>query len=254
MNIKNLLLGSFIASTLLFASLTVIEYEQVVTLGSQVQSSQSKTSSTALSFPHTASDVSQFCRFGALVGSPTQQEAQNASGQAITIIFRPVLVMQAPSTAYACVTYQSLYTDPLLGLQGALPHNFSFNLSVCHRIGQTGLACSPSHALSGGAFPSQITLTPSMSNFTVVYNITSTTVSTGFYDGAGAGDVTWGYPIAVGYQNSQLNASDFHIILSVHPGGARQPIRATSVSVIGMSWTYVEFQCLPDQTACISGN
>jgi hypothetical protein len=237
---------------LVFASLTLIEYEQVITLSSQVQSSQSETVSIGLSFPHTASDISQFCRFGGLVGSPTQQEAQNASGQAITIIFRPVLLMQTSSTAYACVTYQSLYTGPEMGFQGALPYNFSFNLSVCHRIGQTGLACPSSHALSGSAFPSQITLTPSTSNFTVVYNITSTAVSTGFYDSAG--DVTWGYPIAVGYQNPQLNASDFHIILSGHPGGPRQPIRATAVSVIGMSWTYVEFQCPPPPAECISGN
>ena len=249
---KNLLLGIFITLTLIFASLTLVEYEQVNTLSSQVHSSQSKTSSTGLSFPHNESEISQFCKFGSLIGGVHQQQTRNASGQTITTIFRPVLVMQTSSTAYACVTYQSLYTGPAAGFQGALPNAFSFSLSVCHRIGQAGLECALSHALSGSAFPSQVTLRPSMSNFTVVYNVTAPAGSTGFYDSAG--DTTWGYPLAVGYQNSQLNASDFHIVLSGHPGGEAQPVRMTSVSIIGMSWTYVEFQCLPDPPPCISGN
>jgi hypothetical protein len=255
MNTKNLLLGTFVALTLVFASLTLIEYQQVSTLTLQVQASQSKPASTVLSFPpfpRNESDISQFCKFGALVGSVLQQQTQNASGQTITTIFRPVLMMQTSSTAYACVTYQSLYSGPEAGFQGALPLAFSFSLSVCHKIGQTGIECSASHALSGSAFPSQVTLTPSMSNFTVVYTVTVPAGSTGFYDSTG--DTAWGYPLAVGYQNSQLNASDFHIVLSGHPGGEAQPIRAISVNVIGMSWTYVEFQCSPDPPPCISGN
>jgi hypothetical protein len=247
-NTKNLLLGIFVALTLIFASLALIEYERANNLSSQVQSSQSKTTPLVLSFPHNESDISQFCKFGSLVGNANQMESVNASGQTITTIFRPVLIMQASSTAYVCVTYQSLYTGSEMGTQ---PRTFSFNLSVCHRIGQTGLGCAFSYALSGSAFPSQITLTPSMSNFTVVYNITAPAVSTGFYDNAG--DIYWGYPLAVGYETSQLNASDFHIDLSSHPT-IFEPLRPTSVSVIGMGWTYVEFQCSSAVLECISGN
>ena len=253
MNTKNLLLGTFVALTLVFASLTLIEYQQVSTLTLQVQSSQSKPASTALSFPHKESDIGQFCKFGSLIGGVVQQQAQNASGQIITTIFMPVLAMQTPSTAYACVTYEPVLTGPQQ--QNSAFYNqpiaFGFHLFVCQKIGQTGIGCSPSQALSGGAFPSQITFTNSTSTFTVVYNITSTTGSTGFYDSAG--DV-WGYPLAVGYEASQLNASDFHILLSPPHPTHFEPIRATSVTVIGMSWTYVEFQCRPIPAECVSGN
>src|SRR5216683_5594539 len=182
MNTKNLLLGTCVVLTLVLASLTLIEHEQVITLSSQDQSSQSETVSLGLSFPHNESQIGQFCKFGSLVGGVVQQQTQNASGQTITTIFKPVLIMQTSSTAYACVTYQSLYTGPAAGFQGALPYTFNFGLSVCHRIGQAGLECALSHALSGSAFPSQVTLTPSMSNFTVVYTVTVPAGSTGFYD------------------------------------------------------------------------
>src|SRR5438876_7924682 len=149
MNTKNLLLGTFVALTLVFASLTLIEYQQVSTLTLQVQSSQSKPASTVLSFPpfpRNESDVGQFCKFGALVGGVVQQQNQNASGQIITTIFRPVLAMQTPSTAYACVTYQSILTGPQLqnSAFNNQPIAFGFHLFVCQKIGQTGIGCSPS--------------------------------------------------------------------------------------------------------------
>jgi hypothetical protein len=245
-------LGSLVALTLVFASLTLIEYQQVSVLTLQVQSSQSKPASTLLPFPHSESEISQFCKFGSLIGGVNQQQMQNASGQTITTIFRPVLAMQTPSTAYACVTYQPVLTGPPPQNSAFYnrPITFGFHLFVCQKVGQTGIGCSPSQALSGGAFPSQITFTNSTSAFTVVYNVTSMIGSAGFYDSAG--DLFWGYPLAAGYETPQLNASDFHILLSLHTT-AYEPIRAASVTVIGMSWTYVEFQCTSDTLSCISG-
>jgi hypothetical protein len=254
MNTKNLLLGTCVVLTLVFASLTLVEYEQVITLSSQVQSSQSKTVSIGLSFPHTESQIGQFCKFGSRVGGANQLESVNATGQTMTAIFRPVLAMRTPSTTFACVTYQiSLAGAPQASNYSAYNQTITFALgfSVCQRIGQAGLGCAPLHALSGGAYPSQITLSNSPPTFTVIYNITSTSGLTGFFDDVGDG--FWGYPLAVGYQASKLNASDFHIILSPHTT-IWEPIRAISISVIGMDWTYVEFQCPPTPPVCISGN
>jgi hypothetical protein len=251
MNTKNILLGIFVLLTLVFASLTLVEYQQVSTLNSQARSSQSTSSPLALSFPRNESDIAQFCKFGQVVSGRTENQQENATGQTITTYFQPVLVMQVPSTAYVCVTYQSLVNNPqpLSGPNETLA--FGFELRVCHRIGQSGMGCAASQALSGSAFPSKLVLTNSTTTFTVVYNITSTAGSMGFYDDAG--DAYWGYPLAVGYQPSQLNSSDFHIVLPPE-GGLYEPIQATSVSVIGMDWTYVAFQCASSPPSCTFGD
>ncbi len=258
MNGRNALFALFVLLTLVFAALSVLEYEQVQTLSSQTRSSSTtSTTSTSLglSFPHTESQISSFCNFGQLVGGPGREDAENATGQTVTTFNIPVLVMKVPTTAYACVTYKSLVNGPAplnytAGENYTLP--FAFSLRVCHRIGQSGMGCLPSQALSGVAFPSSIALTNSTTTFTVVYNITSTVGSTGFYDDAG--DVYWGYPLAVGYQDSQLNSSDFSLVLPLGSGGGLyEPIQSTSVSVIGMDWTYVQFQCVITRLSCSFG-
>jgi hypothetical protein len=230
---------------------TVIVPTTITTTVTATQTQRSDISSE-LSFIHDQLAISQACASGNPVSSGWQTTTVNATGQKITNYFKPVLVMQEPSTAYVCVTYQSL-TGPQLVNSSFYDKviAFGFSLSACQKITQngTGLECSHSNALAGSASPSQIELTNYTSTFTVIYNITSTSGSMGFYDSAG--DTFWGYPLASGYTTSQINASNFHILLSGHPTPF-EPIHSIFVSVIGMNVTYVDFPCTTSPI-CISG-
>jgi hypothetical protein len=217
--------------TLVFASLALVEYNQVNILKSQARSSQTETTSETLAFPRNESDIGQFCRFGQVVTHGSENQARNSTGQTITTFYKPVLVMQEPSTAYVCVTYQSLVTGPQSTNNSFFNKTFSFGFSlrVCHKFQSNesfGLQCSPSQALSGSAYPPQIILTNSTTTFTVIYNIASTVGSKRFYDDVGG--LFWGCPLAVGYSASQLNSSDFHVNLGL-TAGVYEPIEVTSV-------------------------
>ena len=209
------------------------------------QTQSNGVSSSEITFIDDQLAVSEACALGATVDPGWQTTAANATGQSVTQYFKPVLVMQKePSNAYVCVTYRSLTGAQLVNSSFYNQTiDFGFGVSVCHRLppqNGTGLECSPSHGLAGSAFPSQVTLTNYTGTFTVIYNVTSTAGSTGFYDNAG--DVFWGYPLASGYTASQVNASDFQIRL-IPPGGAFEPIHSISVSVIGMNVEYLDFTC-----------
>ncbi len=255
-NTKNVLLAVFIALTLVFASLTAFEYNEVGVLNARIGASQSKTTSSELSFPHDQSGIGQFCSSGQPVDGGWMTQTFNATGQVTRQdYFTPVMVMPDSSTAYACITYQSDTGSDLAGflLNRVNPINFSFMAVVCSLQGNgLGLGCSHTNAGSGRAFPSSMTLTNTTSAFTVIYTITTTAASKGFY--GGAGDVYWGHALAVGYQPSQVNASDFdlHIFAGGH-SELNEPIHAVSVSVIDMNVTYLDFQCQGPELGCILG-
>ena len=138
-------------------------------------------------------------------GLPVWNSSQSSSSEV------PVLLMQPSSTAYVCVTYQSLWRGNSSEYQTQFPgfQNYQFGLSIskeqCSATGEE-TSCSPNaiHSFITSAAPSSIQLVGTTNYVYVVYSVTSLSNSTGFYDNSVpylASCVTM--PMAVGYAASR---------------------------------------------------
>jgi hypothetical protein len=78
-----------------------------------------------------------------------------------------------------------------------------------------------------------------MDYVSVLYSVTALGNSTGFYDQSAPFTNCYDFPMAVGYAASQVNASDF-TSRDLHPCVFIY-FDAYSISVTGMSFTYVQF-------------
>jgi hypothetical protein len=252
---KIALLGVFVVLSLVFGTLSMIEYGEI----NAPEMSRTTTTQLALQFPHSQSEIDPFCSQGLPVSSGWETMSYNATGQITRRdFFTPVMAMPHASTAYACVTYQSV-TGSALDNFPTKTMNFSLSAEICNPIqsnsSYNGLAlrCSKSSSVVGNAFPAEVELTNSTGAFTVVYSMTSRLA--GFY--AIAGDAFWGYPLSVGYPTPEVNATDFYLHIEV--GGnptLSAPIQVVSVRLIGTSAVYVDFACLGPflHLQCIPGD
>jgi hypothetical protein len=159
---------------------------------------------------------------------------------------RPVFLLQPNSTVSVCVTYESswhlfpnLYGNYSSFKQGgAFPNGtYTFTGGVYKIIKLGNCSCYAgriSHSFTFTILPSVIYPTEGTVYVTVLYEITSLSNSTGFYDGINPTDSL----AAVGYSASQVNASDFPYAGIPHSGAV--PIFIPlSVSVTGFNVTYL---------------
>jgi len=193
-----MLLGLFVALTIVFASTTYYESTSRVT----TSSTSTFTQTTTVTLP--ATTQVEPCS-GQVVWNVNSSSASNI----------PVLLMQPDSTAYVCVTYQTQWqgnaTDP-----HAPPSNstFDFGLNVSNEHCTTGpdsfgCASTISNSFVIEAYPASVETTPDMDYVNVLYVVSALGNSTGFYDGSAPFDYCFAMPLAVGYSASQVNGSDF---------------------------------------------
>jgi hypothetical protein len=154
--------------------------------------------------------------------------------------------MRPDSAGLVCVTYQSFWAGNATqySQQFFINGTFDFAISIsrehCTSLGG-GIQCSTirSHSFLTGAFPSSIRPTVDTDYVTVVYAIAAMSNSTGFYDNSAPYEYCQTMPMAVGYSASQVNASDF-APPTITPCPFL-PFTPSSVSIVGMNSTYVEF-------------
>ncbi len=162
----------------------------------------------------------------------------------------PVLLMQANSTAYICVVYQSSWQGnpanfpnlgPPLFVDGIYRFGLSTSKGHCAPTAGGGTACTSTNSNSFmiSALPSFIQPTATTDHVSVLYTITALGNSTGFYDSSAPFDSCGGMPMAVGYTASQINATDF--AQRTIPSCPFLFFTPYSVSVSDMSVTYIHF-------------
>ena len=128
----------------------------------------------------------------------------------------PVLLMNPSSTMTVCVTYGStpIPNGTYSYYMYSHVHTLNFSLfEIVHNIPCTP-ACSGtlgvvSHSFVTTTTPSHVPLNPYVSNFTMLYQITSLSNSTGFYEQAVPAPPCGRTPLVVGYKPSQVNTTDF---------------------------------------------
>lgn len=159
----------------------------------------------------------------------------------------PVLLMQPESTAFICVTYQSIWEGNSSQYQSLFSGigSYQFGLSISKEQcatsgGTTSCTANISHSFMVSASPNSIQVSGITDYATVIYTVNSLSNSTGFYDNSApylASCISM--PMAVGFAASQVNASDF--APRVIPGCPIQMFSPSSVSVGGMNVTYTAF-------------
>ena len=152
----------------------------------------------------------------------------------------PVWLMQPGSTGTVCVTYQSSWQGKASAFDNQpFTQNFTL-LMATETCAAKGCLPVPSYSFTVTGAPSSVQATSSTDFVTVVYTVTALGNATGFYDPGVTGFCNGGFPLAVGYAASQVNASDFTII---QPQGCvfGPPFQPVSMSVGGMGIMYVQF-------------
>jgi hypothetical protein len=158
----------------------------------------------------------------------------------------PVLLMQPSSTAFVCVTYQSSWKGNVTQFPGYgspdVNHSqfiAGFSLVVYKYLPSISQPIF-SHNFITSADPSSIHFGDTTNYVDIFYTITALDNSTGFYDHSAQYACDTGMPLAVGYQASQVNASDFSPISIGHfycgPLLYFQPV---SISIVGMNYTII---------------
>jgi hypothetical protein len=96
-------------------------------------------------------------------------------------------------------------------------------------------------SFDNGVTPDNVVLSGSTDFFTVVYVYEALANAKGFYGSGGFGSGCDSYPLAVGYQPSQVNATDFNLSANAISCNVIQFIPAYPVAeyVTGMNFTYV---------------
>jgi hypothetical protein len=156
----------------------------------------------------------------------------------------PVLLMQPLSTAYVCVTYQSGWQGNSNQYRTEYTTAWSeqFNFSIFQ--GQCTLTPVPSISCVSTPFavgnPPSFQVSASTDYVTVVFTVSSLGNSTGFYYYQPS-DSCDSMPMAVGHAASQVNGSDFDVLVQSQ-GCMPLAFAPWSVSVGGMSVTYVALQ------------
>ena len=165
----------------------------------------------------------------------------------------PVLLMNASSTGYVCVVFQTawqgnetLYSSsysndyPLFGNGTYQFYSYTPIQNVC-TTANSSLSCTQamSQSFEVTVLPSSVKLTPALNYVTAIFSITASDNSTGFYDEWAPWTGCVGMPLAVGYSASQVSASDFHIVYPTCPVQLLVPV---AEYVTGMGFTYVDSQ------------
>jgi hypothetical protein len=158
----------------------------------------------------------------------------------------PVLLMQPQSTAYVCVTYQSLWQGNASQYRNESfasgPYQFGLYMTKEHcTTTATKTSCTGSTFSNSFIISAPVSFQPSAATdyVTVAFTVSSLSNSTGFYDGSAPFGDCSAMPMAVGYTASQVAASDF--APRVVPSCAIQAFSPSSVSVGGMNVTYIAF-------------
>lgn len=148
----------------------------------------------------------------------------------------PVLLMQPGSTGLICVHYgyaggdwNQNITSLVIGTEGCYGTN---GTETCY------VDPSGSFTTNGVLVSSPESLYET--NVTVIYGVTASSNSTGFYEDSAPLDQCGAMPLAVGYPASQVNATDFPDYVS--PASAmcfNIDYFPASVSVSGMTVTYL---------------
>lgn len=164
----------------------------------------------------------------------------------------PVLLMQPRTTGFICVIYKSVSDGGIMpnatGLDGYL-QGFSIEKSRCvTEGGGTGCSYRPSNAFETSGTRLNSTM-PFVSNSStiyigVVYSVTALSNATGFYTDSAPRLGCGGFPMAVGYSASQLNAADFVGFFTVYTC-PYAPFVPVEVGTIGIQITSVDFAPQP---------
>jgi hypothetical protein len=163
----------------------------------------------------------------------------------------PVLLMSPGATGLVCIIYQSAWhgdqalfnsdasTFSIYFVNGTytLGPFFVATFHGCTEPGAASCVQTIYHSFKVGAIPQAIQPSGTTDYIAVVYSITAPSNSTGFYDESAPWIDCATMPLAVGYQASQVNASDFTSQpLNECPA---QPFSPVSEYVTGMNVTYI---------------
>ena len=155
----------------------------------------------------------------------------------------PVLLMQPNTTAYACVTYQTYWKgDPGYNWTGSVgrpfgPYRF-YPFDVANeRCSSDGCEPVVSNAFRVSVFPTTINLTATTDYVVVLNAVTASANSTGYYSNSVPYFTFDSLPMAVGHAASAVNGSDFGPL--INPVGFIPPLHPVSLSISGMSVTYL---------------
>lgn len=186
---------------------------------------------------------------------PCENEAWNGSGISHGPFIVPVLLMRPNSTAYFCVVYQSawkgnqtLYADPTFKTDPFIVNGtyrfFPFEIDNIRCTSSNNNQTSSCDYIASNSFkvsvlPDSISLSASTDYVTVIYTVTASGNSTGFYDQSAPWNGCLRMPMAVGYSASQVNVSEFILpLLSMCIGQLFTPVYEYTT---GMNVTYLDF-------------
>ncbi len=164
---------------------------------------------------------------------------QVSSGEIGQNIF-PVLIMSPNSTATVCVTYKFNSDWQTYPNKDVYPHGILETCCIIHM---------ESHSSPGSSNKFEIFANPPLFNVTnihngsklsVIYKIYAKPDSGGFYDTSVPFDGCLSYPLAVGYDQSQIDATKFHADFDIPCFNTIENVDSVNI-ISGMTYKSVQF-------------
>src|SRR5574340_267576 len=153
----------------------------------------------------------------------------------------PVLMMKPNSTATVCVTYQFISDWNSYPNKDIYPHGIFETCCLVHMGKSSTVTSSNQFEVLANPPLFNVTGVYNESKITVVYKIHAGLDSSGFYDSSIPYGNCNSYPLAVGYDSSQVDASDFSYNMDIPCFNTIDKVDSVKI-VSGMSYKQVTFR------------
>ena len=152
----------------------------------------------------------------------------------------PVLIMSPNSTATVCVTYNFLSSWQSYGNKEIYPHGILETCCIIHMGWYSSPASSNKFEILANPPLFNVTGVYNSSKISVIYKIHAKSDSKGFYDTSVPFDGCLSYPLAVGYDTSEVDATKFHAIFDIPCFNTIEDVYSVKI-VSGMTYKEVQF-------------
>lgn len=153
----------------------------------------------------------------------------------------PVLIMKPNSTATVCVTYQFISDWNSYPNKDIYPHGIFETCCLVHMGKSSTVTFSNQFEVLADQPLFNVTGVHNESKITVVYKIHAGLNSSGFYDSSIPYGNCNSYPLAVGYDSSQVDASDFSYNMDIPCFNTIDKVDSVKI-VSGMIYKQVAFR------------
>lgn len=152
----------------------------------------------------------------------------------------PVLIMSSNSTATVCVTYNFMSDWQSYPNKDVYPHGILETCCFVHPGWYSSLALSNKFEILANPPLFNVTGVMNNSKISVTYKIYAKSDSEGFYDTSVPFDGCLSYPLVVGHDTSEVDATKFHVDFAVPCFATIDDVDSVNI-VSGMTYKEIQF-------------